>query len=102
MSGRRAAELIVKCRIERLGVAFDGKAWAVVVLADMHGDELLGAIGDEFARRVGGLIVGEMAFCGQDSLLEEAGVISLAQHGHIVVALERKNSAVFKRVDGMA
>ena len=57
MSGRRAAELVVKCRIERLGVAFDGKAWAVVVLANMHGDKLLSAIGDEFARRVGRLVI---------------------------------------------
>ena len=63
MSGRSAADLIVKCCIERSGVTFDRQARTIVVLADMHGDELLGAIGDEFARRVGGLIVGEMAFC---------------------------------------
>ena len=78
MSGRSAAELIVKCCIERSGVTFDRQARTIVVLVDMHGDELLGAIGDKFARRVGGLVVGEMASRGQDSLLKKAGIFSLA------------------------
>ena len=78
MSGRSAAELIVKRCVERPCVAFDGKTGSIVVLADMHGDELLGAIGDEFARRVGGLVVGEVSSRGQDSLLKKAGIFSLA------------------------
>ena len=57
MPGRRAAELVVKCRTEHPGVAFDGKARAVVVLANMHGDKLLSAIGDEFSRRIGRLVI---------------------------------------------
>ena len=63
MSGRSAADLIVKCCIERSGVTFDRQARTIVVLANVHGDELLGAISDELTRRVGGLVVGEMAFC---------------------------------------
>lgn len=63
MSGRSAADLIVKCCIERSGITFDRQARTIVVLAYVHGDELLGAIGDELTRRVGGLVVGEMAFC---------------------------------------
>ena len=102
MSGRSAAELIVKHCVERSCVAFDGKAGSIVVLADMHGDELLGAIGDKFARGFGGLVVGEVPSRGQDSLLKKAGIFSLAQHGHIVVAFEREDSTILEGVHGLA
>ena len=57
MLGRRAAEFVVERCAECPGVAFDGKARTVVVLANMHGDKLLSAISDEFARRVGRLVI---------------------------------------------
>ena len=78
MSGRSAAELIVKRCVERPCVAFDGKAGSIVVLADMHGDELLGAVGNKFACGFGGLVVGEVPPRGQDSLLKKARIFSLA------------------------
>ncbi len=42
--------------------SFDGQAWAIVVLANVHRDKLLGAIGYQRACGIGGLIVGEMSF----------------------------------------
>ena len=68
----------------------------------MHGNELFGAIGNKFARGFGGLVVGEVSPCGQDALLKKAGILSLAQHGHIVVAFEREDSAIFEGVHGLA
>ena len=62
-TGGRTAEFIIETCIKRVGIAFDGKAWTIIVLADVHGDELLGSIGDEPTRCVGGLVVREMAFC---------------------------------------
>ncbi|MFR3925217.1 MAG: hypothetical protein ACLTXI_08420 [Collinsella sp.] len=98
----RAAELIVEPCIKRVGIAFDGKAWTIIVLADVHGDELFGAIGNKFARGFGGLAVGEVPLCGQDALLKKAGVRSFAQHSHIVVAFECENSTVFEDAYGLA
>lgn len=100
--GGRAAELIIEACIKCVGIAFDGKAWTVIVLADVHSDELFGAIGNKFSRGFGGLVVGEMPLCGQDALLKKAGVRSFAQHSHIVVAFERENSTVFKGAYGLA
>ena len=100
--GGRAAELIIEICIKRVGIAFDGKAWTIIVLADVHGDELFGAIGNKLARGFGGLVVGEMPLCGQNVLLKKAGVSSFAQHSHIVVAFERENSTVFKGAYGLA
>ena len=75
-TGGRTAEFIIETCIKRVGIAFDGKAWTIIVLADMHGDELFGAIGNKFARGFGGLVVGEVPLCGQDALLKKAGVRS--------------------------
>ena len=101
-TGGRTAEFIIETCIKRVGIAFGGKAWTIIVLADMHGDELFCAIGNKFSRGFGGLVVGEMPLCGQDALLKKAGIFSLAQHGHIVVAFERENSTVFEDVYGLA
>lgn len=101
-TGGRTAEFIIETCIKRVGIAFDGKAWTIIVLADMHGDELFGAIGNEFARGFGGLVVGEVPPCRQDALLKKAGIFSLAQHGHIVVAFEREDSTIFEGVHGLA
>lgn len=68
----------------------------------MHGNELFGAIGNKLACGFGGLIVGQMPFCRQDALLKKAGLFSLAQHGHIVVAFEREDSTIFEGVHGLA
>ena len=67
----------------------------------MHRDKLLGAIGYQRACGIGGLIVGEMPFCRQDALLKKARIVSLTQHGYIVVAFERENATVPERIDGM-
>ena len=100
--GGRAAEFIIETCIKCVGIAFDGKARAIVILADMHGNELFGAIGNKFARGFGGLVVGEVSPCRQDALLKKAGIFSLAQHGHIVVAFEREDSTIFEGVHGLA
>ena len=101
-TGSSAAELIIEGCDKSVGIAFDGKAWTGVVLADVHGDELLGAIGNKFARGLGSLIVGEMSLCRKNALLKKAGVRPFAQHGHIVVAFESENSTVFEGVYGLA
>ena len=95
-TGGRTAEFIIETCSKRVGIAFDGKAWTIIVLADMHGDELFGAIGNKFARGFGGLVVGEVPLCGQDALLKKAWVRSFAQHSYIVVTFERENSTVFE------
>ena len=100
--GGGAAELVIQGCGESFGIAFDGKARTIVVLADMHGNELFGAIGNKFARGFGGLVVGEMPLCGQDALLKKAWVRSFAQHSYIVVAFERENSTVFEDAYGLA
>lgn len=101
-TGGRTAEFIIETCIKRVGIAFDGKAWTIIVLAERHGDELFGAIGNEFARGLGGLAIGEVSPCRQDALLKKAGIFSLAQHGHIVVAFEREDSTIFEGVHGLA
>ena len=101
-TGGRTAEFIIETCIKRVGIAFDGKAWTIIVLADMYGDELFGAIGNKFARGFGGLVVGEVPLCGQDALLKKAGVRSFAQHSYIVVTFERENSTVFEDAYGLA
>ena len=101
-TGGRTAEFIIETCIKRVGIAFDGKAWTIIVLADMHGDELFGAIGNEFARGFGGLAIGEVSPCRQDALLKKAGVRSFAQHSYIVVTFERENSTVFEDAYGLA
>lgn len=101
-AGGRTAEFIIETCIKRVGIAFDGKAWTIIVLADVHGDELFGAIGNKFARGFGGLVVGEVPLCGQDALLKKAGVRSFAQHSYIVVTFERENSTVFEDAYGLA
>ena len=35
-------------------------------------------------------------------ILKKAGIFSLAQHGHIVVAFEREDSTIFEGVHGLA
>ena len=101
-TGSRAAELIIEGSGKSVGIAFDGKTWTIIVLADVHGDELFGAIGNKFARGLGSLIVGEMSLCRKNALLKKAGVRPFAQHGHIVVAFESENSTVFEGVYGLA
>ena len=101
-TGGRTAEFIIETCIKRVGIAFDGKAWTIIVLADVHGDELFCAIGNKFSRGFGGLVVGEMPLCGQDALLKKAWVRSFAQHSYIVVAFERENSTVFEDAYGLA
>lgn len=101
-TGGRTAEFIIETCIKRVGIAFDGKAWTIIVLADMHGDELFGAIGNKFSRGFGGLVVGEVPLCGQDALLKKAWVRSFAQHSYIVVTFERENSTVFEDAYGLA
>ena len=44
-AGGGAAKLVVERCVEGACVAFDGQAWAIVVLANVHRDKLLGAIG---------------------------------------------------------
>ena len=100
--GGRAAELIIEACIKCVGIAFDGKAWTIIVLADVHGDELFGAFGNKFLCGFGGLAVGKVPLCGQDALLKKAGIFSLAQHGHIVIAFECEDSAIFEGVHGLA
>ena len=100
--GGGAAELVIQGCGQSFGTAFDGKARTIVILADMHGNELFGAIGNKFARGFGGLAIGEVSPCRQDALLKKAGIFSLAQHGHIVVAFEREDSTIFEGVHGLA
>ena len=100
-AGGGAAKLVVKCCAEGACVAFDGKAWAIVVLANVHRDKLFGAIGYQRACGIGGLIVGEMSFCRQDAFLKKARIVSLTQHCYIVIAFERENATVLERIDGM-
>ena len=56
-TGSRAAELIIEGCGKSVGIAFDGKTWTIIVLADVHGDELFCAIGNKFSRGFGGLVV---------------------------------------------
>ena len=100
--GCGAADLVIQGCGQSFGIAFDGKAWTIIVLADMHGDELFGAIGNKFSRGFGGLVVGEVPLCGQDALLKKAWVRSFAQHSYIVVTFERENSTVFEDAYGLA
>ena len=69
-------------------------------MANVHRDKLLGAIGYQRACGIGGLIVGEMPFCRQDAFLKKARIVSLAQHGYIMVAFECENATVLERIDG--
>ena len=100
-AGGGAAKLVVECCVEGACVAFDGQAWAIVVLANVHRDKLLGAIGYQRACGIGGLIVGEMSFYRQDTFLKKARIVALTQHGYIVVAFECENATVLERIDGM-
>lgn len=100
--GCGAADLVIQGCGQSFGIAFDGKARTIVILADMHGNELFGAIGNKFARGFGGLAIGEVSPFRQDALLKKAGIFSLAQHGHIMVALEREDSTIFEGVHGLA
>ena len=61
--GCGATDLVIQGCGQSFGIAFDGKARAIVILANMHRNELFGAIGDEPTRCAGGLVVREMAFC---------------------------------------
>lgn len=72
-TGGRTAEFIIETCIKRVGIAFDGKAWTIIVLADVHGDELFGAIGNKFARGFGGLVVGEVPPLWTGCAPEESG-----------------------------
>lgn len=100
--GCGAADLVIQGCGQSFGIAFDGKARTIVILADMHGNELFGAIGNKFARGFGGLAIGEVSPFRQDALLKKAGLFSLAQHGHIVVAFECEDSTIFEGVHGLA
>ena len=100
--GCGAADLVIQGCGQSFRIAFDGKARTIIVLADMHGNELFGAIGNKFARGFGGLAIGEVSPCRQDAFLKKAGIFSLAQHGHIVVAFECEDSTIFEGVHGLA
>ena len=87
---------------QSFGIAFDGKARTIVILADMHGNELFGAIGNKFARGFGGLAIERCPLSDRMRSLKKAGIFSLAQHGHIVVAFECEDSTIFEGVHGLA
>ena len=46
--GCGAADLVIQGCGQSFGIAFDGKARTIVILADMHGNELFGAFGNKF------------------------------------------------------
>ena len=67
-------QLVIEFGPQRLGKCAHGEARSVVLLRDVHGDQLLGGIGHDRARRLGRLRVGKMPGVRQDAVLQIARV----------------------------
>ncbi len=98
---RRRLKLIIKRRPERLRKSAHRKTRAVVLLRDVHRNNLLRPVGHEGGHRLGCLCIGEMAPRREDPILQHAGVGPSAEHRDVMVAFEREDPRVGEQPRGV-